>query len=47
MKVYRDAFVRNDVYSAAATSVLIALGTFVLSFVFLRVVQRRAFGQEN
>jgi multiple sugar transport system permease protein len=47
MKVYRDAFIRNDVYSAAATSVLIALGTFVLSFVFLRIVQRRAFGQED
>ncbi|GAA2749111.1 carbohydrate ABC transporter permease [Amnibacterium kyonggiense] len=47
MKVYRDAFTRNDIYSAAATSVLIAVGTFVLSFLFLRVVQRRAFGQED
>jgi multiple sugar transport system permease protein len=47
MKVYRDAFVRGDIYSAAATSVLIALGTFALSFLFLRVVQRRAFGQED
>lgn len=47
MKVYRDAFTRNDIYSAAATSVLIAAGTFVLSFLFLRVVQRRAFGQED
>lgn len=47
MKVYRDAFIRGDIYSAAATSVLIALGTFVLSFIFLRVVQRRAFGQED
>ncbi len=47
MKVYRDAFIRNDIYSAAATSVVIALGTFALSFVFLRIVQRRAFGQED
>ncbi len=47
MKVYRDAFIRNDIYSAAATSVVIALGTFALSFLFLRIVQRRAFGQED
>ncbi|HEY0217250.1 MAG TPA: sugar ABC transporter permease [Cellulomonas sp.] len=47
MKVYRDAFTRDDIYSAAATSVVIALATFVLSFGFLRLVQRRAFGQEN
>ena len=47
MKVYRDAFTRNDIYSAAATSVVIALATFVLSFGFLRLVQRRAFSQEN
>ncbi|PPK98419.1 multiple sugar transport system permease protein [Kineococcus xinjiangensis] len=47
MKVYRDAFVRNDVYSAAATSVLIALATFVLSFGFLKLVGSRAFNQEK
>lgn len=47
MKVYRDAFTRDDIYSAAATSVVIALATFVLSFGFLRLVQRRAFAQEN
>ncbi|WP_019136167.1 carbohydrate ABC transporter permease [Cellulomonas massiliensis] len=47
MKVYRDAFTRDDIYSAAATSVVIALATFVLSFGFLRLVQRRAFSQEN
>ncbi|GAB3953768.1 sugar ABC transporter permease [Kribbella albertanoniae] len=46
MKVYRDAFTRDDVYSAAATSVVIALATLVLSFGFLRLVGRRAFGQE-
>jgi multiple sugar transport system permease protein len=47
MKVYRDAFIRDDIYSAAATSVLIALVTLVLSFGFLRLFQRRAFGQEQ
>ena len=40
MKVYRDAFTRDDIYSAAATSVIIAVATFVLSFGFLRLVQR-------
>jgi multiple sugar transport system permease protein len=47
MKVYRDAFTRNDVYSAAATSVIIAVATFVVSFGFLKLVGRRAFGQED
>ncbi|MCA5891851.1 sugar ABC transporter permease [Isoptericola sp. NEAU-Y5] len=47
MKVYRDAFTRGDLYSAAATSVIIAVATFVLSFGFLRLVQSRAFGQEK
>jgi multiple sugar transport system permease protein len=47
MLVYRDAFTRDDIYSAAATSIIIALATFVVSFVFLRVVQKRAFGQED
>jgi len=47
MKVYRDAFVRDDVYSAAASSVVIAAATFVISFGFLRLVQNRAFSQEK
>jgi len=47
MKVYRDAFTRDDIYSAAATSVVIALATLLLSFLFLRIVQKRAFGQED
>ncbi|RPF20653.1 carbohydrate ABC transporter permease [Myceligenerans xiligouense] len=47
MKVYRDAFTRGDLYSAAATSVVIAVATFVISFGFLRLVQARAFGQEE
>jgi multiple sugar transport system permease protein len=45
MKVYRDALIQNDIYSAAATSVIIAAAALVLSFGFLRVVQRRAFGE--
>lgn len=47
MLVYRDAFTRGDIYSAAATSVVIAVATFALSFGFLRLVQGRAFSQEN
>lgn len=47
MKVYRDAFTRNDIYAAAATSVIIALATFILSFGFLKLVGRRAFNQES
>ena len=47
MKVYRDAFVRNDIYSAAATSVIIAVATFVISYGFLKIVGSRAFSQEN
>ncbi|TDB69588.1 carbohydrate ABC transporter permease [Micromonospora sp. KC721] len=47
MKVYRDAFTRNDIYSAAATSVVLAVATFALSFGFLKLVGRRAFHQED
>lgn len=47
MLVYRDAFTRDDIYSAAATSIVIAVATFAISFLFLRIVQKRAFGQED
>jgi multiple sugar transport system permease protein len=47
MKIYRDAFVRNDIYSAAATSIVLALVTLVLSFGLLRLLQDRAFGNER
>ena len=47
MTIYRDAFIHNDIYSAAATSVILAVATFVLSFGFLRIVQARAFAQES
>ncbi|MDP9841024.1 carbohydrate ABC transporter permease [Streptosporangium lutulentum] len=45
MKVYRDAFVTGDLYSAAATSIVIAAISLVLSFGFLRIVRNRAFGE--
>ncbi|MFD1544772.1 carbohydrate ABC transporter permease [Nonomuraea guangzhouensis] len=45
MKIYRDAFVTGDLYSAAATAVVIAGISLVLSFGFLRVVKNRAFGE--
>jgi multiple sugar transport system permease protein len=45
MKVYRDAFVTGDLYSAAATAMVIAAISLVLSFAFLRVVKNRAFGE--
>ena len=47
MTVYRDAFTRNDIHSAAATSVVIAVVTFALSFGFLKLVGSRAFSQER
>jgi multiple sugar transport system permease protein len=47
MMIYRDAFTRNDIYSASATSVVLAVATFLLSFGFLRLVQNRAFAQET
>jgi len=47
MKIYQDAFARDDIYSAAAASVVLALATLLFSFGFLRLVQRRAFGQEG
>jgi multiple sugar transport system permease protein len=47
MKVYSDAFERGDIYSAAATSVVIALVTLVFSLLFLRVLAGRAFAGEQ
>jgi len=47
MKIYQEAFARDDIYSAAATSIVLAVLTLVLSFGFLRIVQNRAFGQER
>ncbi|WP_405011140.1 carbohydrate ABC transporter permease [Kitasatospora sp. NBC_01539] len=44
MKVYRDAFVQGDIYSAAATSVIVAGSTLLLSFGFLKLVNKRSDG---
>jgi multiple sugar transport system permease protein len=46
MKVYRDAFVTGDLYSAAATSIVIAAISLIPSLGFLRLVRRRAFGED-
>ncbi|MET8944315.1 sugar ABC transporter permease [Streptomyces sp. NPDC004542] len=46
MKVYQDAFHRNDIYAAAAEATLIALVTLVLSFGFLRAANRRGKQEE-
>lgn len=45
MTVYRDAFIRGDVYAASATSVVIAVVTFAFSFAVLRGVGNRAFNE--
>ncbi|MFD0598341.1 carbohydrate ABC transporter permease [Catellatospora coxensis] len=47
MKVYRDAFVTGDLYSAAATSLVIAAISVVPSLLFMRLVRRQAFGEER
>jgi multiple sugar transport system permease protein len=47
MKIYRDAFAIGDLYSAAATSLVLALATLLLSFTFLRLFGRRAFGGDR
>ena len=47
MKVYRDAFVTNDIYSAAATSVVLAAATLVVSLGVLTFLQNRAFGEDR
>ncbi|MFH8294078.1 carbohydrate ABC transporter permease [Streptomyces sp. NPDC018059] len=41
MKVYQDAFGKGDIHSAAATAVLIAVVTLVVSFGFLRAANSR------
>lgn len=47
MKIYQDAFARDDIYTAAAASIVLAVASLLLSFGFLRLVQSRAFGQEG
>ena len=47
MTIYRDAFVNNDIYTAAAASVLLALGTLAVSLAVLSFLQKRAFGEDK
>jgi multiple sugar transport system permease protein len=42
MKIYKDAFVDSDIYSAAATSVLFTVAALLVSFVAAKTVQRGA-----
>ncbi|MFC5829953.1 carbohydrate ABC transporter permease [Nonomuraea insulae] len=44
MQIYRDAFVRDDLSLASASSVILAVGTLVVSVVLLKITQRRAYG---
>ncbi|WP_129790087.1 carbohydrate ABC transporter permease [Promicromonospora panici] len=44
MTIYRDAFTRDNLSLAAASSVALALGTLVVSIILLRVTQKRTFG---
>ena len=47
MKVYSDGFRDDDIYAAAAGSVLMAVVTLVLSALVLRAVQSRAFREDT
>lgn len=47
MKIYRDAFGTDDVSGASAASVVLALGTLLVSLVLLRLLQRRTFEDER
>jgi len=47
MTIYRDAFVRDDLPRAAASSVFLAVITVVMSVILLRLTQKRAFGGES
>ncbi|WP_144762769.1 carbohydrate ABC transporter permease [Curtobacterium sp. 9128] len=47
MTIYRDAFLTDDLPSAAALSVILALGTVVLSAVVLVITNRRTAGARS
>lgn len=44
MKIYQEAFMNDNLGGAAAASVVLALGTLILSVILLRFFQRRTFG---
>jgi len=45
MTIYRDAFTRDNLPLASASSVILAVGTVVISVALLKVTQKRAFGE--
>ena len=47
MKIYSDGFRDDDIYAAAAASVILAVVTLVLSALVLRAVQSRAFRETD
>ncbi|PWD52080.1 ABC transporter permease [Serinibacter arcticus] len=47
MKIYRDAFTRDDLSLAAASSVVLAIGTLVLSVLLLRATRGSSFGGDR
>ncbi|MFH8252626.1 carbohydrate ABC transporter permease [Microbacterium sp. B2969] len=47
MQIYQEAFVNDNLGGAAAASVVLAVGTLVISLVILRFFQRRTFGGES
>jgi multiple sugar transport system permease protein len=47
MKVYRDGFINADPYTAAAGAIILGAASLVLSLSALRLVQRRAFGEDR
>ncbi|MDT0320606.1 carbohydrate ABC transporter permease [Streptomyces millisiae] len=44
MKIYQEAFMNDNLGGAAAASVVLAVGTLLVSLVILRFFQRRTFG---
>jgi multiple sugar transport system permease protein len=44
MMIYRDAFLTDNLPTAAALSVVLALGTVIVSAIVLRIANRRNSG---
>ena len=47
MQIYQEAFVNDNLGGAAAASVVLAVGTLIVSLVILRFFQRRTFGADQ
>lgn len=47
MKIYQEAFMNDNLGGAAAASVVLAVGTLLVSVVLLRFFQRRTFGADS